>query len=217
MAYEYNLNPEAEELRNRTEEEAAMPLPEEAGGEIPPQAAPQQDAQAPQTPDAAAVQEDAAADLPQQDAGVLPAEDGSIPVEEDEADRAGEADEEIPIDFEAAEPNDGETAAAPGGIGGAVQQVKNGLQEKYAEARSACKNLMDRISYDLEQTNYNPYIRSTTTYRYEILKKSGDAEPVDVFEFQRSSGYSLRAMAITTLLVAAADVAVTRLLRKKFF
>ena len=46
MAYEYNLNPEAEELRNRTEEEAAMPLPEEAGGEIPPQAAPQQDAQA---------------------------------------------------------------------------------------------------------------------------------------------------------------------------
>ena len=57
MAYEYNLNPEAEELRNRTEEEAAMPLPEEAGGEIPPQAAPQQDAQAPQTPDAAAVQE----------------------------------------------------------------------------------------------------------------------------------------------------------------
>ena len=89
------------------------------------------------------------------------------------------------------------------------------LQAKCDEVRTACKDVISRLSYDLEQTNYNPYIRSTTTYKYEILKKSTDTEPVDVFEFQRTSGFSLRAMAITTVLVAAADVAVSKLLKKK--
>ena len=89
------------------------------------------------------------------------------------------------------------------------------LQAKCDEVRAACKDVMHRLSNDLEQTNYNPYIRSTTTYKYEILKKSTDTEPVDVFEFQRTRGFSLRAMAITTVLVAAADVAVGKLLKKK--
>ncbi len=89
------------------------------------------------------------------------------------------------------------------------------LQAKCDEVRTACKDVMRRLSNDLEQTNYNPYIRSTTTYKYEILKKSTDTEPVDVFEFQRTRGFSLRAMAITTALVAAADVAVGKLLKKK--
>lgn len=89
------------------------------------------------------------------------------------------------------------------------------ILSKCEELRSACKDMVQRISKDLEATNYNPYIRSTTTYKYEILKKSTDTEPVDVFEFQKTSGYSLRAMAITTALVAAADVAVGRFLKKK--
>ncbi len=89
------------------------------------------------------------------------------------------------------------------------------LQAKCDEVRTACKDVMRRLSNDMEQTNYNPYIRSTTTYRYEILKKSTDTEPIDVFEFQRTRGFSLRAMAITTVLVAAADVAVGKLLKKK--
>lgn len=91
----------------------------------------------------------------------------------------------------------------------------NPLQAKCDELRNACKDVVARLSSDLEQTDYNPYIRSTTTYRYEILKKSTDTEPVDVFEFQRTSGFSLRAMAITSVLVAAADVAVGKLIKKK--
>ena len=93
--------------------------------------------------------------------------------------------------------------------------VCDSFQAKCDEVRLACKDVIQRISNDLEQTNYNPYIRSTTTYRYEILKKSTDTEPIDVFEFQRTSGFSLRAMAITTALVAAADVAVGKFLKKK--
>ena len=141
------------------------------------------------------------------------AEPDYFTVKPDETDSFADADEEIPIDFEAVEPE----SKKGGRLADTVQQVKNGFQEKYEEACSACKNLMDRLSNDLEQTNYNPYIRATTTYRYEILKKSSDTEPVDVFEFERTSGYSLRAMAITTVLVAAADVIVARLLKKKFF
>ena len=91
----------------------------------------------------------------------------------------------------------------------------NPLKAKCDELRATCKDVVARLSSDLEQTNYNPYIRSTTTYRYEILKKSTDTEPVDVFEFQRTSGFSLRAMAITSALVAAADVAVSSFVKKK--
>jgi len=89
------------------------------------------------------------------------------------------------------------------------------LQTKCDEIRAACRDTVSRLARDLKETNYNPYIRSTTTYRYEILKKSTDEEPIDVFEFQRTSGFSLRAMAITTALVAAADVAVGKFLKKK--
>ena len=124
-----------------------------------------------------------------------------------------DADEETEIEFEIELP--AEAPAAEKSIGGAVAQAKDTLQSKYDEARTACKSLMQRISNDLEQTNYNPYIRSTTTYKYEILRNSKDTEPVDTFEFQRTSGFSLRAMALTSVLVAATDVAVAKLLKKK--
>ncbi|MBR7098185.1 MAG: hypothetical protein IKC59_02120 [Clostridia bacterium] len=103
------------------------------------------------------------------------------------------------------------------GVEGEEKQacVCDSLQAKCDEVRTACKDVISRLSNAMEQTNYNPYIRSTTTYKYEILKKSTDTEPVDVFEFQRTTGFSLRAMAITTVLVAAADVAVAKLIKKK--
>jgi len=124
-----------------------------------------------------------------------------------------DADEESEIEFEIELP--AEAPVAESRIGDAVAQAKDTLQSKYDEARAACKSLMQRISGDLEQTNYNPYIRSTTTYKYEILRNSKDTEPVDTFEFQRTSGFSLRAMALTSMLVAATDVAVAKLLKKK--
>ena len=139
-----------------------------------------------------------------------PADEAPLDVEPDEELLDVSADEEIEFEVETDTPK---TAR----IAGKVRQVRSGIQEKYTEARTACKNMMERISGDMEQTNYNPYIRSTTTYRYEILRKSSDTEPVDVFEFERSSGFSLRAMAITSVLVAAADIAIAKLLKKKLF
>ena len=89
------------------------------------------------------------------------------------------------------------------------------LRERLNTLRENCRALSARIADDMKATNNNPYIRSTTTYRYEILRNSKDTEPVDVFEFQRTSGASLRAMAITAAVVAAADVAFARIFRKK--
>jgi hypothetical protein len=143
------------------------------------------------------------------------------------------ADEEMEIEFEIeeSEPAKGKIAKAAKQAGEKIretygtardavteksQELCTALQGKYTEARTACKDLMDRLAYDMKETDYNPYIRSTTTYRYEILRKSTDEEPVDVFEFQRTSGFSLRAMAITTALVAAADLAVAKIIKKKF-
>ena len=117
-------------------------------------------------------------------------------VDEDLFDAVADEDFDFAVETEAAKPCDP-------------------FQTKCDELRTACKDMVQRISKDLKETNYNPYIRSTTTYRYEILKKSTDTEPIDVFEFQRTSGFSLRAMAITTALVAAADVAVGKFLKKK--
>ena len=115
--------------------------------------------------------------------------------------------EELDIDFEIEE--------KPDRVSEAISLAKDNLQEKYDVAKSACKGLIERLSYDLEQTGYNPYIRSTTTRKIEILRSAEDTEPVDVFEFEKTAGFSLRAMAITAAVVAVADVAVAKILKKK--
>ena len=89
------------------------------------------------------------------------------------------------------------------------------LRDRLNALRENCRALSERIADDMRATNGNPYIRATTTYRYEILRNKKDTEPVDVFEFQKTSGASLRAMAITAAIVAAADVTVARIFKKK--
>ena len=120
------------------------------------------------------------------------------------------ADEEMEIEFEIEET----VAREPSAIANAVSQAKDTIQSKYGEAKSACKGLMERLTDDMEKTNFNPYIRTTTTRKYEILRSAKDEEPVDSFEFQKTSGFSLRAMALTSVIVATADVLVAKLLKK---
>jgi stage III sporulation protein SpoIIIAA len=115
--------------------------------------------------------------------------------------------EELDIDFEIEEKSNR--------VSEAISVAKDNIQEKYDIAKSACKGMIDRLTYDLEQTDYNPYIRSTTTHKIEILRSAEDTEPVDVFEFEKTAGFSLRAMAITAAVVAVADIAVAKLLKKK--
>ena len=147
----------------------------------------------------------------------------------EEPDEAAEADLNAQADARAAEENAGEAAACrlddgdgfaddmdfsvdmDEGTDGAVMSLRDRLHS----LQENCRALSARIADDMRATNGNPYIRSTTTYRYEILRNSKDTEPVDVFEFQRTSGASLRAMALTAAIVAAADVAVARIFKKK--
>ena len=148
----------------------------------------------------------------------------------DEPDEATEADLNAQADARAAEENAEEAEAcrmddgdgfdldfsvdsdgsAPEDSGMAV-----GLRDRLNALRENCRALSERIADDMRATNGNPYIRATTTYRYEILRNKKDTEPVDVFEFQKTSGASLRAMAITAAIVAAADVTVARIFKKK--
>ena len=124
-------------------------------------------------------------------------------------------DAEIDTAFDASAQN--AAAEQSASAADSLQQARDALQEKYEEARIACKDMIERITYDMQQTNNNPYIRTTTTRRIEILRKSTDTEPVDVFEFEKTSGFSLRAIAISAAVVLAADVAAAILIKKKFF
>lgn len=191
MAYQDELNQEVTELQDETEQNALN--------------ATDSTENAPEITDTQKILPDEETDA---QAETQEATENAIPA--DCAPLDAEPDEEIEFEIE----DDAPKAAC---IADKARQVRDEIQEKYAEARTACKGMMERISNDMEQTNYNPYIRSTTTYRYEILRKSGDTEPVDVFEFERSSGFSLRAMAITSALVAVADIALAKLLKKKLF
>lgn len=147
----------------------------------------------------------------------------------EEPDEAAEADLNAQADARAAEENADEADACrvDDGIGFAddmdfsvdmdedTDSAALGLRDRLNLLRENCRALSERIADDMRATNGNPYIRSTTTYRYEILRNSKDTEPVDVFEFQRTSGASLRAMALTAAIVAAADVAVARIFKRK--
>lgn len=148
----------------------------------------------------------------------------------DEPDEASEADLNAQADARAKEENAEETEACrmddgddfdlgfsadADGIGAENGGIAVSLRDRLNTLRENCRALSARIADDMRATNGNPYIRATTTYRYEILRNKKDTEPVDVFEFQKTSGASLRAMAITTAIVAAADVAVARFLKKK--
>ena len=217
MAYEDELNQEAVELEQGTaepEQETTAETPAEET-EISAENAPE--AETAEVTELSA--EDAPADeTPVQDsAEEQPSEEKeeekptSEPLaEEPDEDLSDASDDETEIEFEI-EMQEPKTKF----IAGKVQEVRSNMQEKYTEARTACKDMMDRLAYDMEQTNYNPYIRTTITRKYEILRSSSDTEPVDVFEFEKTSGFSLRAMALTSALVAVADIAVSRWIRKK--
>ncbi len=98
-----------------------------------------------------------------------------------------------------------------------LNAAKQALLDKYEETRMACKDMYARITKDLKETNNNPYFRTTTTRKIEVLRNAADTEPVDVFEFQNTTGFSLRAIAISAAVVLAADIAAAVLIKKKFF
>ena len=60
------------------------------------------------------------------------------------------------------------------------------FSERYESAKCACREMLERVKNDLKAANGNPFIRATSTVRYEILRSPTDEEPIDTFEFQKT-------------------------------
>ena len=88
------------------------------------------------------------------------------------------------------------------------------LSRKCNEVKAACCGTIDRIARDLKETNFNPYIKQTRTYKLEIYRTCNDEEPIDVYETTDVKSYSARAMVVATAAAAALMFATDRLVKK---
>ncbi len=86
--------------------------------------------------------------------------------------------------------------------------IRADFANRYQAAQTACKSMLERLARDLRETNGNPYIRATSTFRYDIYRSAEDAEPIDTFVFEKTNGCSLRALALAASLLAAANLAI---------
>ena len=89
------------------------------------------------------------------------------------------------------------------------------FSKRYADAKCACGGMIARLKNDLKATNGNPFIRATSTVRYEILQNPTDEEPIDTFEVQKTSGCSLRTLAVAAAVIVAAEVLAVHAKHKK--
>ena len=76
-------------------------------------------------------------------------------------------------------------------------------------------SILSRLKNDIKAANGNPYIRATSTVRYDILRTPGDEEPIDTFEFQKSNGCSFRTLVLAAGVVATAEILSIRSKLKK--
>ena len=120
--------------------------------------------------------------------------DASEPVEEivgevADEEEAEEADEEV----------DGATAR---------------LTRKCQEVKDACCSTIDRIVYDLKETNFNPYIKQTKITRVEIYRNCNEEQPIDTFETTDAKSYSAKALLAASAAAALLVVASNGIIRK---
>ena len=99
----------------------------------------------------------------------------------------------------------------------AEESATEKLSRKCQEVKSACCSTIDRIIYDLKETNFNPYIKQTRINRIEIFRNCNEEEPIDTFETTDVKSYSAKALlvasAATALLVAASGKVVKKFLK----
>ena len=99
----------------------------------------------------------------------------------------------------------------------ATESATEKLSRKCQEVKSACCSTIDRIVYDLKETNFNPYIKQTRITRVEIFRNCNEEEPIDTFETTDVKSYSAKAFlvasAATALLVAASGKVVKKFLK----
>ena len=96
----------------------------------------------------------------------------------------------------------------------AEESATEKLSRKCQEVKSACCSTIDRIVYDLKETNFNPYIKQTRITRVEIFRNSTDEEPIDTFENTDVKSYSAKALAVASAAAALLVVASNGIVRK---
>ena len=88
------------------------------------------------------------------------------------------------------------------------------IAEKCRALKEVCKQTASRIADDWRETNGNPYIRQTTTYKVEIFRNPNDETPIDTFQKTDVKSYSFRALAIATGVAAVVFCASGSIIKK---
>ena len=88
------------------------------------------------------------------------------------------------------------------------------LTRKCQEVKTACCDTIERIMYDLKETNFNPYIKQTRINRVEIFRTCNDEQPIDTFETTDVKSYSVKAFAVATAAAALLVVASNGIVKK---
>ena len=88
------------------------------------------------------------------------------------------------------------------------------FSERCQSAKEACKSTWERLAQDLKEAGGNPYIRATSSFRYDIYRNATDEEPIDTFLTEKSNGCSLRSLALAAALLVGANLAVKKHLKK---
>lgn len=88
------------------------------------------------------------------------------------------------------------------------------LSRKCREIKYACCDTIDRIIYDLKETNFNPYIKQTRITRVEIYRNCNEETPIDSFEMVDTKSYSAKALMVASAAAALLVVASNKLVKK---
>ena len=96
----------------------------------------------------------------------------------------------------------------------AEESATDKLSRKCQEVKAACCDTIDRIVYDLKETNFNPYIKQTRITRVEIYRNCNEEEPIDTFETTDVKSYSAKALAVAGVAAALLVVASNGIVRK---
>jgi len=129
-------------------------------------------------------------------------------VVEEEADAPAEEVEEIVGEIADEEATEEEACEEE------AESATEKLSRKCQEVKAACCDTIDRIVYDLKETNFNPYIKQTRINRIEIFRNCNDEQPIDTFETTDVKSYSAKALAVATAAAALLVVASNGIIRK---
>ncbi len=130
-------------------------------------------------------------------------------VVEEEGDATAEEVEEI-----VGEIADEDTAEEEEACEEEIENVTEKISRKCQEVKTACCDTINRIIYDLKETNFNPYIKQTRITRVEIYRNSSEEQPIDTFETTDVKSYSAKALAAATAAAAFLVIASNGIVKK---